>query len=74
MIKRALIVAVLVCTAMVARAQPAKDATQYSARVAIEWFQLDLQLIQQTPGFSAPVAARALGYLGLRRIAAWPVS
>ncbi len=46
--------------------QPAaKDASNYSANVAIDWFQLDLQLMQQTPGFSPPVAARALGYLGL---------
>ena len=44
--------------AIAARAQPAKDASQYSANVAIDWFQLDLQLIQQTPGFSPPVAAR----------------
>ena len=37
----------------------------YSAAVATEWFQLALQLIQQTPGQSAPVASRALVYLGL---------
>ena len=43
----------------------ARPASAYSAAVAIEWFQLDLQLTQQTPGFSPPVAARALGYLGL---------
>jgi hypothetical protein len=60
-----LFVAFIACTAITARAQPAPDASKYSANVAIEWFQLDLQLIQQTPGFSPPVAARALGYLGL---------
>ncbi len=37
----------------------------YSARVATDWFELILQITQQTPGFSPPVAARALGYLGL---------
>jgi membrane-associated phospholipid phosphatase len=42
--------------------QPAKA---YSAQVATEWFSLALQLVQQTPGFSPPVAARALAYLGL---------
>ena len=45
---------------------PAAPATRaYSANVAIEWFQLALLLAQQTPGFSPPVAARALAYLGL---------
>ncbi len=44
---------------------PAKPASAYSANVATEWFQLALQLVQQTPGFSPPIAARALGYLGL---------
>ena len=43
----------------------AKPTSAYSASVATEWFQLALQLIQQTPGFSPPVAARALGYMGL---------
>lgn len=43
----------------------APPAGAYSAAVATEWFQLALQLTQQTPGFSPPVAARALGYLGL---------
>jgi membrane-associated phospholipid phosphatase len=42
-----------------------RPASAYSAAVATEWFQLALLLTQQTPGFSPPVAARALGYLGL---------
>ncbi len=46
-------------------ATPTKPTKAYSANVATEWFQLALQLIQQTPGFSPPVAARALGYMGL---------
>ncbi len=46
-------------------ASPAKPASAYSAGVATEWFQLSLLLAQQTPGFSPPVTARALGYLGL---------
>lgn len=55
----------------VAQSSPAVAATvapvasSYSAAVATDWFGLNLQLIQQTPGFSPPVAARALGYLGL---------
>jgi membrane-associated phospholipid phosphatase len=60
-----LIVLLMLVGCIAARAQPSKDASQFSANVATEWFQLDLQLIQQTPGFSPPVAARALGYLGL---------
>jgi PAP2 superfamily len=43
----------------------AKPANAYTANVPTEWFQLALQLTQQTPGFSPPVAARAMGYLGL---------
>lgn len=35
------------------------------ADVATEWFQLQLQLVQQTPGFSPPVASRAFGYSGV---------
>jgi hypothetical protein len=38
---------------------------QASANVAQDWFLLSLQLAQQTPGFSPPVAARALAYMGL---------
>jgi PAP2 superfamily len=43
----------------------AQAASTYRAHVATEWFQLALQLTQQTPGFSPPVASRALAYLGL---------
>lgn len=43
----------------------APPASAYSAGVATDWFQLALLLSQQTPGFSPPVTARALGYLGL---------
>jgi hypothetical protein len=40
-------------------------ASAYSSGVVYDWMQLNLQLIQLTPGFSPPVAARALGYVGL---------
>jgi hypothetical protein len=43
----------------------AKPASAYSSGVVYDWMALDLQLVQQTPGFSPPVAARALGYMGL---------
>jgi membrane-associated phospholipid phosphatase len=51
------------------QAQPsaviAKPAAAYSNAVANEWFQLALLLTQQTPGFSPPVASRALAYMSL---------
>ena len=46
-------------------AAPARPASAYSADVAHDWISLALQLTQQTPGFSPPVAARAFAYLGL---------
>lgn len=68
-----LVVAAMVVLAWVpapARAQATapvgvRPAYEYSANVATEWFSLALQLTQQTPGFSPPVASRALAYLGL---------
>lgn len=38
---------------------------EYSNEIAIKWFELQLELIPQTEGFTPPVAARALGYTGL---------
>lgn len=46
-------------------APAAKPAAAHGADVATEWFDLALQLTQQTPGMSPPVAARALAYLGV---------
>lgn len=40
-------------------------AAKHSAQVATEWFGLSLELVQQTPGFSPPVASRAFGYMGV---------
>lgn len=48
-----------------AAAPIARPADVYSAKVATEWFKLALNLTQQTPGFSPPVASRALAYLSL---------
>lgn len=33
--------------------------------VAVRWFDLALELVRDTPGFTPPVASRAFGYLGL---------
>lgn len=52
-------------SAQVATTPITKPASAYSSGVAYDWFALAFQLIQQTPGFSPPVAARALGYMGL---------
>jgi hypothetical protein len=40
-------------------------ADDFDADVPTSWFDLVLQLIQQTPGFSPPVASRALAYIGV---------
>lgn len=37
----------------------------YSADLATKWIALELKLIKTTPGFTPPIAARALGYTGL---------
>ncbi len=45
---------------------PVQTGTEsYSSQVVTEWMDLLLQLTQQGPGFSPPVAARAFGYTGL---------
>ncbi len=62
----ALLLAALLAPAAVRAQEPvARPASAFSANVAVDWFQLSLLLAQQTPGFSPPVTARALGYLGL---------
>jgi hypothetical protein len=40
-------------------------ASAYSAEVPAAWFELALDLVRTTPGFSAPVASRAFGYAGV---------
>jgi hypothetical protein len=60
------LIAVPVCAQAPAAASVAqRPAGAYSANVPTEWFALALELTQQTPGFSPPVAARAFGYMGL---------
>lgn len=43
----------------------AQSVAQYSSEVAIKHYQLALQLVKTTPGFTPPVVSRALGYTGL---------
>jgi hypothetical protein len=62
------LVASLAGTRLSALAAPTawqSPATSQRADVATAWFRLVLQLIQQTPGYTPPVTARALGYLGV---------
>jgi hypothetical protein len=37
----------------------------YSHEVATGWFNLQMRLVKETPGFSPPVASRAFGYTGV---------
>ena len=47
-------------------AAPASTVTaEHDATVATDWFELQLLLVQESPGFSPPVAARAFGYAGI---------
>jgi len=39
-------------------------AAAYDAEIASAWFDLALELVRTTPGFSPPVASRAFGYAG----------
>lgn len=58
-------------TAMGALVSPAaaalrpRGADQYDSEVATAWFELALDLVRTTPGYSPPVAARAFGYAGV---------
>ena len=45
---------------------PLSAATHdYNATVATAWFDLILNLVRDTPGFTPPVASRAIGYAGV---------
>ena len=68
MLKNLVTVILIALSATVSIAQSSnlgRPAVAYSSAVVTEWTSLALSLTQQTPGFSPPVAARALGYLGV---------
>lgn len=44
---------------------PSVSADVFPASIATTWTSLHLYLIQNTPGFTAPIAARSLGYTSL---------
>lgn len=39
--------------------------SSFDATIPLNWFNLSLKLVKETPGFSPPVASRAFGYLGV---------
>jgi len=39
--------------------------THADAAIPVSWYQLEFKLIKETPGFTPPVAARALAYTGI---------
>jgi hypothetical protein len=46
-------------------AETTAPTAQYNAGVALAWFDLQLKLVKETPGFSPPVASRAFAYAGV---------
>jgi hypothetical protein len=59
-------VAASVVRPSVATARPAWPAVSaHTASVPAAWFELALELVRATPGFSPPVASRAFGYIGV---------
>ena len=59
-----LVILLAVLTPGAGRAQDATPAT-LDAAVATAWSDLLLELVRSSPGFTPPVAARAMGYLGI---------
>jgi hypothetical protein len=49
----------------VARGVRFPAAADFDAEVATAWFELSLDLVRRTPGYTPPVASRAFGYAGL---------
>ncbi|HNL05950.1 MAG TPA: phosphatase PAP2 family protein [Chitinophagales bacterium] len=56
---------VLICSAFFSLYSQAQNADTYNADVLVKYHDFALKLIRVTPGFTPPVASRALGYIGL---------
>jgi hypothetical protein len=70
MLAEASLAAAGVAATGIARGSPAAaaglcPAARHDAHVPAAWFDLALDLVRTTPGFTAPVAARAFGYAGV---------
>ncbi len=59
------ILSVLACVIFLNVAKAQQSVDKLSNDVATQWFDLQLKIIPETPGFTPPVVARALGYTGL---------
>jgi hypothetical protein len=63
-----LLVGLVVCSSVLGACRPvtaSAPAQAYSADVAVAWFELALDLVRSTPGYSPPVASRTLGFMGV---------
>ncbi len=41
------------------------DVKNLPAEIALQWYDLELKIIRRKPGFTPPVAARTIGYMGI---------
>ncbi len=63
-----LLAGLVICSTVLGACRPVTRSTPaaaHSADVAVAWFDLALELVRATPGYSPPVASRALGYMGV---------
>jgi hypothetical protein len=71
--RRALLAGAAAGSALAAGAVPSRllaasawpSASAYTAEIPLRWFELALELVRTTPGFSPPVASRVFGYAGV---------
>lgn len=64
-LKQMILVVICLVILLFDEAQAQRPVKDYSNEIAVAWFNLQLSLIPTTPGFTPPVASRALGYSGL---------
>jgi hypothetical protein len=60
-----LLIALMLMSSAFMPAQQRANTSVYESDVAVAWFDLSLKLVQETAGFTPPVASRAFGYLGV---------
>jgi hypothetical protein len=63
-----LLAALVICSTVLGACRPVTASTPaaaHTADVATAWFDLALELVRATPGYTPPVASRALGYMGV---------
>jgi hypothetical protein len=63
--KRVILPVAFLILALLLAGQPLAETPKPPGENAIRWFELQLKLIRETPGFTPPVASRALGYSGV---------